>query len=259
MGFITNDFLLQSETARRLYHQYAAVPAIFDYHSHLPPKDIAEDRRFENVFEIWLAGDHYKWRAMRADGVAERFCTGDASPREKFLAWAKTVPQTLRNPLYHWTHLELARYFGIDEALDESSAQRIWDRANAVLKSDELTARGILKKFRVNVLCTTDDPSESLAYHKAIADEEQAFRIYPTFRPDKALQVHLPEAFNAWADRLGEASNVEISSFQNLLDALKRRHDEFHALGARASDHGLNYCYVDFCSESTAARIFDKA
>lgn len=258
MGFITNDFLLHSEAARRLYHEYAAVPPIFDYHSHLSPKDIAEDRQFANVFEIWLAGDHYKWRAMRADGVAERFCSGDASPRHKFLAWAKTVPQTLRNPLYHWTHLELLRYFGIDEILDEHTAPKIWDRANAALGRNELTARGILKKFRVNVLCTTDDPSETLAHHKTIAAEERSFRIYPTFRPDKALQVHLPEAFNMWANRLGEVSNVEINSLPRLLEALKQRHDEFHASGARASDHGMNHCYVDFCSESTAARIFDK-
>jgi len=258
MGFITEDFLLHSEAAKRLYYDHAAVPPIFDYHSHLSPKDIAEDRQFANVFEIWLAGDHYKWRAMRADGVSERFCTGDAAPREKFMAWARTVPQTLRNPLYQWTHLELARYFGIDELLDERTGPGIWDRTNAALTSGDLTARGILKKLRVSVLCTTDDPSEDLGFHKRIGAEEKAFRIYPTFRPDKALQVHLPEAFNSWAERLGKTSNVEVNSLQNLLEALKRRHNEFHALGARASDHGLNYCYVDFCSESTAAAIFDK-
>ncbi len=258
MGFITEDFLLHSDAARRLYHEHAAIPPIFDYHSHLSPKDIAEDRHFANVFEMWLAGDHYKWRAMRADGVSERFCTGDAAPREKFMAWARTVPHTLRNPLYQWTHLELARYFGIDQLLDERSASEIWERANAALTSRGLTARGILRKLRVTVLCTTDDPSEDLAYHKRIAAEEKTFRIYPTFRPDKALQVHLPDAFNKWADRLSATSNIEINSLQKLLEALKRRHDEFHALGARASDHGLNYCYVDFCSESTAAAIFDK-
>jgi glucuronate isomerase len=258
MTFISDNFLLHSETAIRLYHEYAAPQPIFDYHSHLSPRDIAEDRRYDNLFEIWLAGDHYKWRAMRADGVAERYCTGDAPPLEKFMAWARTAPHTVRNPLYHWTHLELARYFGIHELLDERTALYIWERANATLQSGELTTRGILKKFRVQVLCTTDDPSDDLTYHKAIAAQEHAFRIYPTFRPDKALHVHLPEAFNAWTERLGQASNVHISSLQDFLRALKQRHDEFHREGGRLSDHGLSHCYADFCSERTAAGIFEK-
>jgi glucuronate isomerase len=258
MALISDDFLLHSKTAIRLYHEYAAPQPILDYHSHLSPQDIAEDRHFGNLFEIWLAGDHYKWRAMRANGVAERYCTGDAPSSEKFMAWAKTVPHTLRNPLYHWTHLELARYFGIHEPLDERTAPQIWERANAILQNGELTTSGILKKFRVHVLCTTDDPSDELAYHRAIAARERAFRIYPTFRPDKALQAHRPEAFNAWTDRLSQASNVHISSLQDFLRALKQRHDEFHVEGGRLSDHGLDRCHTDFCSERTAARIFEK-
>src|SRR5215467_5393833 len=181
MGFITENFLLQSETARYLYKKYAAGQPILDYHCHLSPKDLAENRRFGNLFEIWLEGDHYKWRAMRANGVAERYCTGDASPYEKFLAWARTVPYTLRNPLYQWTHLELQRYFGIYELLDETSAPSIWERANAVL-GDGLTAHGILQKFRVEVVCTTDDPTDDLSHHQAIARSNLKTRVFPAFR-----------------------------------------------------------------------------
>ena len=197
MAFIHEDFLLSTKTARRLYHEYAEGEPILDYHCHLPPKDVAENRQFRNLFEIALEGDHYKWRAMRSNGVDERYCTGDAPPYEKFLAWARTVPHTLRNPLYHWTHLEQKRYFGIDELLNESSAPRIWDRANALLATDELRAHGILKKFRVKAVCTTDDPTDDLAAHKAIAASSLETKVFPAFRPDKALNVHLPEMFNA--------------------------------------------------------------
>jgi glucuronate isomerase len=259
MPFITEDFLLNNRTAKRLYHQFAEGQPILDYHCHLPPAGIAQNRRFQNLFEIWLEGDHYKWRAMRANGVEERLCTGDAAPFDKFLAWAATVPHTLRNPLYHWTHLELKRYFGIDELLDEHSAPRIWDRANALLATDELRAHGILKRFGVTALCTTDDPADDLAAHQAIRASGLATRVLPAFRPDKALNVHLPDAFNPWVDRLAAAANVEIGSLQDLTDALRRRHDAFHALGARLSDHGLNQCYADFCSIRTASAIFDKA
>jgi glucuronate isomerase len=259
MPFIHDDFLLTTPTARRLYHRYAAGQPILDYHCHLPPKDIAEDRRFGNLCEIWLEGDHYKWRAMRANGIPERYCTGDAPPFEKFMAWARTVPHTLRNPLYHWTHLELKRYFGIDELLDETTAPAIWERANALLATDELTARGILRKFQVRALCTTDDPTDDLAHHQAIAASDLETRVYPAFRPDKALQVHLPEAFNRWTDRLAAAANREISKLVDFLDALGQRHDFFHQMGARLSDHGLDHLYADFCSEATAAAIFQRA
>ena len=259
MPFIHDDFLLSNATARRLYHRYAEAQPIIDYHCHLSPKDVAENRRFANLFEIWLEGDHYKWRAMRANGIEERYCTGDAEPYEKFLAWARTVPYTLRNPLYHWTHLELKRYFGVEELLDESTARRIWTTANEMLAGEDLRAQAILKKFHVQALCTTDDPTDDLAWHKMIRDSGLGTRVYPAFRPDKALNVHLPGVFNTWVDRLAVAADVEISSFQSLLDALQSRHDFFHAMGARVSDHGLNHCFADFCPESVAAEIFDRA
>jgi glucuronate isomerase len=259
MAFIHADFLLHTECARRLYHKYAAEQPIFDYHCHISPKDIAENRAFNDLFEIWLEGDHYKWRAMRANGVPERYCTGSEPHFEKFMAWARTVPYTLRNPLYHWTHLELKRYFGIEELLDERSAPGIWERANRLLASDELRARGILKKFRVQALCTTDDPADDLAHHREISASGLATRVYPAFRPDKALNVHQAEAFNAWVDRLGAAGNLHIANLGDFLSALRQRHDYFHQTGSRLSDHGLNCCYADFPSERTAANIFAKA
>ena len=262
MSFIHEDFLLHSRAAQRLYHGYAENEPILDFHSHLPAAEIANDRRFHDLTEIWLEGDHYKWRAMRAYGVPERYCTGDATSYDKFLAWARTVPFTLCNPLYHWTHLEQKRYFGIDESLNEKSAKAVWDRANSLLAAD-LTTRGILKKFRVRVACTTDDPCDDLAQHKAVnaaaGDWGNDLRIYPTFRPDKALQVDAPEKFNAWVKRLEEASNVNVASLPAFLDALKQRHDHFHAHGGRLSDHGLTHCFASPCSEHQAAAIFDRA
>src|SRR5437016_5577716 len=196
MPFIHEDFLLQTRTARRLFHEIARDQPILDYHNHLPPRDIAEDRRFNNLCEIWLEGDHYKWRAMRANGVEERFCTGDATPYEKFAAWAATVPACLRNPLYQWTHLELRRYFGIDELLDASTARSVWDRTRAQLEADPLDAHRILKKFDARVVCTTDDPADPLCDHETIRTSSLKTRVYPAFRPDRALDVHLPSVFN---------------------------------------------------------------
>ena len=259
MPFITEDFLLTNQPAKRLYHNFAEDQPILDYHCHLSPASIAQNRQFQNLHEIWLEGDHYKWRAMRANGVAEEYCTGDASPFEKFLAWARTAPFTLRNPLYHWTHLELLRYFGIGELLDESSAPRIWDQANALLATPGLRAHGILNRFHVTALCTTDDPADDLACHQAIRASGLAPRVFPAFRPDRALHVHSPDAFNPWVDRLAAASNVDIGSLDGFTDALRRRHDAFHALGARLSDHGLNQCPADYCSAKTASAIFDRA
>lgn len=258
MTFIHDDFLLESKTARRLYHTYAAPQPILDYHCHLPPKDVADDRRFSNLCEIWLEGDHYKWRAMRASGVAERFCTGDADPYEKFQAWAATVPNCLRNPLYHWTHLELKRYFGIDELLSEKTAASIWERANAKLKAPELSARGILGQFRVKAVCTTDDPAEPLTYHEQIAASGLATKIYPTFRADRVMDPHQPEAFNPWVDKLGKTANVQISQLKDLLDALKKRHQAFHDIGGRLSDHGLDRCYSVNCTDGQAQSIFNR-
>jgi glucuronate isomerase len=259
MEFIHDDFLLTTKAARRLYHQYAAAESILDYHSHLSPGDIAADRRFNNLFEIWLEGDHYKWRAMRANGVLERYCTGDAPPFEKFLAWARTVPFTLRNPLYHWTHLELKRYFGLGILLDEGSAKAVWDSANALLSTADLSTRGILRKFNVRVLCTVDDPCDDLAHHRAIAALEKSFSVFPTFRPDKAFSVDAPQEFNAWLGRLEAASNTDVSSLGDFLRALKQRHDFFHANGGRLSDHGLKYCCARLCTEQQASAIFSKA
>ena len=259
MAFIHEDFLLTTKTARRLFHEYAEGEPILDYHCHLPPRAVAENRRFQNLFEIWLEGDHYKWRAMRANGIDERYATGDAPPYEKFLAWARTVPHTLRNPLCHWTHLELKRYFGIDELLDESSAPRIWEQANAMLSCDGLRAHGILARFRVKAVCTTDDPTDDLGYHRAIAASGLGTRVFPTFRPDQALNVHLPERFNPWVDRLEAAANVSIGTLADLVEALRRRHDFFHQMGGRLSDHGLTSCYADFGGEREAAVVFERA
>ena len=260
MSFIGEDFLLQSEAARRLYHDYAANKPILDYHSHLSAGDIAQDRRFANLAEIWLAGDHYKWRAMRANGIPERYCTGDASPYERFEAWARTVPFTLRNPLYHWTHLELKRYFGIGELLDEHSAPSIWEQANSMLANNDFSVQSILRRLGVRVVCTTDDPCDDLSYHGQINQKSSSkFRVYPTFRPDRALHVDSPDSFNLWITRLEQSANVEIVDFEDFLDALKIRHDCFHAQGGRLSDHGLPNCYANPCSEREATQIFENA
>ena len=256
--FIHDDFLLQNATARELYSKHAAGQPIIDYHCHIPAKDIAENRRFRDLSEIWLEGDHYKWRAMRANGIDERYCTGDASPYEKFLAWARTVPYTLRNPLYHWTHLELARYFGIYDLLSEDSAVDIWKRANAQLASDCLTAQGILRKFDVRVVCTTDDPTDSLEYHRSIVKQGLPTQVLPAFRPDKAFRTEDPAEWNVWVDELASVANVDIRKVNDLLDGLRRRHDTFHEHGCRTSDHGLEFCPAEFCSEAEASGIFDK-
>jgi glucuronate isomerase len=257
IGFLTEDFLLSNDAARRLYHQFAAPQPILDYHCHLSPRDIAENRRFANLYEIWLEGDHYKWRAMRANGVPEKYITGNATTYEKFLAWARTVPYTLRNPLHHWTHLELQRYFGITELLDETSAASIWERANGAL-SGGLTAHAILQKFRVEIVCTTDDPTDDLKHHRAIAKSKLPTRVFPAFRPDRALAIGDAE-FLPWVEKLSQAANIEVGSLATFMQALQKRHDFFQALGCRLSDHGLDHCYATPCSERDAAAIFSKA
>lgn len=259
MSFLGDDFLLHSAAARTLYHEHAAHLPIIDFHNHLSPRDIATDRRFDNLFEIWLEGDHYKWRAMRTAGVPERYCTGVTPPYEKFLAWAATVPKCLRNPLYHWTHLELLRYFGIDTLLDQTTAPDIWERANQQLREGPLTARGILRRFDVRLLYTTDDPADSLEHHAALRDADEAPRVLPTFRPDAALQVDSPASLQAWVARLGSMANVDITSIQTLMDALETRHGDFHAMGGRLSDHGLPCCYAEPSSERQADAIFRQA
>jgi len=260
MSFINDDFLLSTDASRRLYHEFAANQPIIDYHNHLPPNEIADNRRFNDLFEIWLEGDHYKWRAMRANGVSEEYCTGNAANYDKFLAFARTVPHTLRNPLYHWTHLELKRFFGIDEILNEQSAPRIWDEANEKLKSDEMTTRGILEQFDVRALCTTDDPVDDLSHHKAAAEDSSlTTQVLPAFRPDRVFFVHHPAEWNLWINELARASNIGISTCADLLNALRNRHDFFHEMGARLSDHGMEFVPADFISNKQAAEIFDKA
>jgi glucuronate isomerase len=256
--FLTEDFLLHNDVARELYHDHARHEPIYDYHCHIPPDQVAANKRFRNLYEVWLAGDHYKWRAMRSNGVPERYCTGDASDWEKFLAYARTVPYTLRNPLYHWTHLELKMYFGITRLLDESTAKEIWDEANKKLQS--MPVHEILRRSKVALVCTTDDPPDSLEHHRKIrADGKCPARIYPAYRPDKALNVDQPAAFNAWVDKLAAASGVECDSLQDFLAALSKRMDFFHENGCRLSDHGLCTCYPPDCAQADAARIFADA
>lgn len=256
--FLTEDFLLHSDIARELYHDYAKPEPIFDYHCHLPPEQLGANKTFRNLTEIWLAGDHYKWRAMRANGVDERFCTGAASDYEKFLAYARTVPKTLRNPLYHWTHLELRRYFGIRELLDESTAESIWRRANEQLP--QMPAHQIVDRQRVSVICTTDDPTDSLEHHQALrAAGTLGARIYPTFRPDHALKIDDPAAFNVWVDKLSAVSGIDCNDFEGFLAALASRHEFFHSLGGRLSDHGLTSTPADDFTEAGAAQAFAAA
>ncbi|HEV3272076.1 MAG TPA: glucuronate isomerase [Candidatus Methylacidiphilales bacterium] len=257
--FITENFLLETETARELYFNEAAKQPIYDYHCHLSPKQIAENHRFRNLYDIWLAGDHYKWRAMRANGIAERFCTGEASDEEKYRAFVRTIPYTLRNPLYHWCHLELLRYFGIDDLIGEESEASIWKTANARLATPEFGVHAILDKNRVAVVATTDDPADSLEFHRQIRGQNLKTRVYPAFRPDAALNVGQPAAFNAWCARLSAAANSDLATFSEFLAALKQRHDFFHEQGCRLSDHGLESCFADECDEKQAARIFERA
>ena len=256
--FITEDFLLSNDVDRELYHDYAAREPIHDYHCHLPSDQIAANKTFRNLYEVWLAGDHYKWRAMRSNGISEKFCTGDASDYDKFLAFARTVPRTLRNPLYHWTHLELKKYFGVTDLLDESTAKQIWNTANAQLA--DMPVAKIMHRSRVTVVCTTDDPTDSLEHHRKIRhDRKLKTRVYPTWRPDKALAVDQPVAFNAWTDKLSAASGIDCNNFANFLVALEQRHEFFHKNGCRLSDHGLSYCYADDCTEAEAAQTFSDA
>lgn len=259
MTFIHDNFLLKTAMARRLYHEVAKEQPIIDYHCHLPPADIAANRRFNNLFEAWLEGDHYKWRAMRAHGIDERYCTGDAEPYDKFLAWARTVPATLRNPLYHWTHLELKRYFGIEELLNEGSAPAIWDAANACLADPSRSVHGILQEYRVRVVGTTDDPADDLVHHRSLAESDLSTLVVPSFRPDKLMKLDDLESWNSYVNRFGAAAETDVSSYSDLVEAFGRRHDAFHALGCRLSDHGLSTVYARFESEAKAAEIFARA
>jgi glucuronate isomerase len=257
MSYLNEHFLLPNEVARVLYHAHAAAEPILDYHCHLPPKDVAENRKFNNLFEAWLEGDHYKWRAMRTNGVPEERITGATTPYEKFLEYARTVPRTLRNPLHHWTHMELRSYFGIKTLLNEQTAPRIWEEANEKLQTPELTTQGILKKMNVAAVCTTDDPADTLEHHVAFAKQQHPTRMYPTFRPDKAYGVENAAGFNAWVGKLEAVAKVECKTFTDFLNALDKRHAFFHENGGRLSDHGLEAMFEGPCTEAQAAAIFD--
>jgi glucuronate isomerase len=257
--FIHSDFLLQTETAKYLYHQHAAKMPIYDYHCHLPVQQIADDVRFENMTQIWLYGDHYKWRAMRTNGVDERYCTGDASDWEKFQMWAKTVPFCIRNPLYHWTHMELKRPFGIsDKLLCPETAREIYDRCNELLKSPKFSARGIMKQMNVKLVCTTDDPVDDLQYHKKIAADKFEVRVYPAWRPDRGMAAENVKMLNDWIEALQRAADVEIKDFNDYIEAIRKRHDYFHQNGCRLSDHGIETAYASDYTQTEIEKIFAK-
>ena len=257
-AFLDQDFLLQSPTAQTLYHQYAASMPIIDYHNHLVPQQIADDHQFENITQAWLYGDHYKWRAMRAHGVDEKYITGNASDEEKFMKWAETVPYTMRNPLYHWTHLELQRYFGVTEVLNSASAKRIYDHCAALLKTPEYSVKNLLLKMNVQVLCTTDDPIDDLAYHKQIKASGYAIKVLPTFRPDKAMAVDDVATFNSYVKSLAQVVGYGIQDLSTYKKAIAERHDYFHACGGRLSDHGLEHIYAEDYTEAQIAKIFGQ-
>ncbi len=257
-AFLDQDFLLQSPTAQTLYHQYAAPMPIIDYHNHLVPQQIADDHQFENITQAWLYGDHYKWRAMRAHGVDEKYITGSASDEEKFMKWAETVPFTMRNPLYHWTHLELQRYFGVTEVLNAASAKRIYDHCAALLKTPEYSVKNLLLKMNVKVLCTTDDPIDDLGYHKQIKASGYAIKVLPTFRPDKAMAVDDVATFNSYVTSLAQVVGYGIQDLSTYKKAIGERHDYFHACGGRLSDHGLEHIYAEDYTEEQIAKIFGQ-
>ncbi|MCK0133892.1 glucuronate isomerase [Arenibacter sp. S6351L] len=256
--FINDDFLLQSDFAKTLYHNYAKELPIIDYHNHLPPLEIDGNRVFENISQAWLAGDHYKWRAMRAFGIDEHFITGNATDKEKFLKWAETVPYTVRNPLYHWTHLELQRYFGVQELLGPDNAEEIYERCSAILQQTSHNTVGLLQQQKVESLCTTDESIDSLQFHKSIKQKGISPKVFPTFRPDKTFAIEQGSAYVAYMEKLGQAANISITSYNDLLAALENRIDYFHAQGGRLADHGLEQLYYFREGTFIAESIFKK-
>jgi glucuronate isomerase len=258
-AFMDNDFLLETATAKDLYHNHAACLPIIDYHCHLDPAMVDEDHRFSSITELWLGGDHYKWRAMRSNGVPEEFITGNASDWEKFEKWAETMPYCFRNPLYHWTHLELKTAFGIDKRLNPETAREIYDECNAQLRENpDMTARGLMRRYNVEAVCTTDDPIDSLEHHRHIAESGFETKVLPTWRPDKAMAVENGDTFIAYVGKLAEVSGVKISNFASFLDALRKRHDFFESMGCRLSDHGLSEFYADDYTETEVEAIYNK-
>ncbi|HOM62448.1 MAG TPA: glucuronate isomerase [Dysgonamonadaceae bacterium] len=258
-SFIHEDFMLQSDAARELYHNHAEKMPIIDYHCHLNPEFIAKDRKFDNLGQIWLEGDHYKWRAMRTNGVDEHYCTGkDTSDWEKFEKWAETVPYTMRNPLYHWTHLELKRAFGVDELLSPKTAREIFDICTEKLRTPEYSARGLMKMFNVETVCTTDDPVDSLEYHLALKKEGFEVKVLPAWRPDKAMAVENPAEYRAYVEKLSNVSGITISKFSDLIEALRKRHDFFASIGCKLSDHGIEEFYAEPYTQTEIESIFNK-
>ena len=257
--FLDDNFLLNNKTAETLYHDYAKDMPIIDYHCHLSSKEIAENKRFSNVTEVWLDGDHYKWRAMRINGIEEKYITGDASDKKKFLKWAETIPSCIGNPLYHWTHLELQRYFGIKTLLSPQTAEEIWQKCNDMLKSNEFSAKGLIKRSNVKAVCTTDDPVDSLEYHGAIKEDSNfGVKVFPTFRPDKVINID-KDGFVDWIGKLSEASGLVINSFDDLKEALIQRINIFHLMGCRVSDHSLEQVVYLNGTEAEVSLIFGKA
>lgn len=257
-SFTAGNFLLETPTGVHLYHDIASRLPIIDYHCHLSPEMIDNDHKFRSITELWLGGDHYKWRAMRANGVDERFISGDASDWEKFEKWAQTVPCTLRNPLYHWTHLELSTAFGISDTLSPATARSIYDRCNYLLQTPEMSARGLMRHYDVKVVCTTDDPADSLIHHRNIKDSGFEIKVLPTWRPDKAMAVEDAASYNAYLDRLGEAADVDINGYDTLMEALLRRHGHFAANGCRLADHGVSKFPSKACTQERAKQLFAK-
>jgi glucuronate isomerase len=256
--FITEDFLLQTKAARILYHEHAKKMPIYDYHCHLPADKIAADHCFDNITQAWLYGDHYKWRAMRANGIPEKYITGDTGDYEKFEKWAQTVPDCLGNPLYHWTHLELKRYFGIDKLLAPDTAKEIYQTASEMLRSPAFSVRNIMRKMNVKLVCTTEDPLDTLSHHKKIKQNGFEIKVHAAFRPDRAMAVEDIGALNAWIDKLEEADSMQIADFDSYIEAIRKRHDYFHQNGCRLSDHGLETAYAETYSQSEIKKIFDR-
>jgi glucuronate isomerase len=256
--FLDKNSLLHNDTAVALYHGYAAPLPLIDYHCHLSPKLLAEDINFKNLTEVWISDDHYKWRAMRANGVDESFITGKKDDYAKFEKWAATVPFTLRNPLYHWTHLELQRYFNVKDLLKPETARKIYDDCTQLLQTKEFSVRNLLRKMNVEIVCTTDDPADTLEYHQQIKADGFEIKILPAFRPDKAMNVDDIAAFNEYVNKLEQACNRSINTYQNYLDALKTRHDFFATMGCTVSDHGLEYMYAENFTDEEVAAAFNK-
>jgi glucuronate isomerase len=248
--FLDDNFLLQNSTAEKSYHDFAKDLPIIDYHNHLPPDEIANDKTFSTITEVWLKGDHYKWRAMRANGIDEKFITGNTNDRDKFLKWAETVPYTMRNPLYHWTHLELQRYFGIKKLLDAKSANEIYEQTNAALQQSDFSVKGLLQKMKVEVVCTTDHPTDSLEFHQKEFNSESSLKMLPTFRPDKFVVIDNPD-FLVFLEKLEGIIGSDISTFDDLMSALENRIEFFHSLGCQLADHGLSQLFaIDFNGEN---------